>query len=88
MQRSDDIDREAIRREVRAYATELLTNAEVGGRDPWQWSIDLLKCIAKWERRAGRAFDLTWQTLLVLSLGGVAAWLATAFKLWSGAGWQ
>ena len=91
MQRSDDDvarDRKIIREEVKTYVAELLVESGVEDKNPWQWALGIIACIAKWERRAGRAFDLTWQTLLVLSLGGVAAWLATAFKLWSGAGWQ
>lgn len=85
MQRSDE-DAEFERR-FRAYVSEILREAGVEDGSPWQWSLDIVRCVVKWERRAKRAFDLTWQTLLVLSLGGVAAWLATAFKLWSGAGW-
>lgn len=91
MQRSDDDDsrrREAFKAEFRAYVSELLRDAGVEDKNPWQWAIDILRCAANWERRGRRAFDLTWQTLLVLSIGGVAAWLAMAFKLWSGAGWQ
>ncbi len=87
MQRSDEIDREAIRREIRAYLTDILAENEVGGKNPWHWGISLLKCVARWERRAEQAFELAWKTLLGALLLGLAGWLATAYLKWSGAGW-
>lgn len=86
MQRSDDIDPEAIRREVRAYASEWLRGAGVK-EEPERWALDLMRCVLRWERWAAAAFELAWKTLFVAMLLGAAGWMATALQLWSKVGW-
>ena len=86
MQERSDVDREAIRREVRAYASEWLRGAGVKD-EPERWASDLLRCVLRWERWAAAAFELAWKTLFVAMLLGAAGWMATALQLWSKAGW-
>jgi hypothetical protein len=83
----DATDREAIRREIRAYVVEVLTENEIGGKNPWHWLISLLKCTARWEARADQAIELAWRVLLGAMIIGAAGWLGTAYLRWSGAGW-
>ena len=71
-----------IRAELVAYLEEM------GAPKPAdRWLGRLVECIVRWQGRAESAGERSWQTLLVLTLGGIFAWLVTAAMTWSGAGW-
>lgn len=46
------------------------------------WARDLVRCIVRWQRRAGTAGTITWQWLVGLVLGGIGTWLSKVAGLW------